>query len=88
MAPVDIERHFRPVFDQAKELRDSYYRNEERAERKDSLTDGYDTISASGIQKVSDKKNVLSSMVSSMFHPQVSRSPPAEKKSLCIECHL
>ena len=69
MTPAEIEQHFKPAFQQAKELRDAYQRSKERAEGTDhSLTaDDTDGSLFSRSRSSVGKKSVLQSMVTTVL---------------------
>ena len=46
MSPADVEKHFKPIFDQAKKLRVSFQKSKNRVER-DNYSN-HDTVSVTG----------------------------------------
>ena len=69
MTPAEIEQHFKPAFQQAKELRDAYHRSKERAEGTDHSLSVDDTDgSLFGLRRSSTgKRSVLQSMVTNVL---------------------
>ncbi len=75
MTPSDIQEHFKPVFDQARELSDAYNKSKERAYKKDSVdeTDFIDISSplASRRRSSTGKRaliSVMTTLVPGMGH--------------------
>ena len=72
MTPSDIQKHFKPVFDQARELSDAYNKSKERAYKEDSIdeADFIDLSSplASRRRSSTGKRGVIMSLVSSIAH--------------------
>lgn len=72
MTPSDIQEHFRPVFDQARELSQSYNKSKERSNKKVSVEEtdfidlGFSSPDNRRRSSASSRKGVLQTVMTSL----------------------